>query len=100
MKNFLAYFTATNFAGDDTRLASLSTRIRLRVSDEKDNGLGEGAFDAIYSFSGATDRYADIPARQRAMNASVGLILSRFGAAPLIAYHAAKEMNYGNWQNG
>ena len=28
------------------------------------------------------------------------MVLSRFGAAPLISYHAAKEMNYGNWQNG
>ena len=70
VKNFYTYFSAINFSEDDTRLLSLSTQIGLRTSDEFDNGFSEGAFSALYSFSTASDRYADILARQRALNAS------------------------------
>jgi hypothetical protein len=70
IRNFYAYYSAINFTGDDTRLASLSTSIRLLIADELGNGFGDGAFNALYSFSTASDRYADILARQRALNTS------------------------------
>ena len=71
VKNFHAYYAAINFEGDDARLASLSTNIRFHIKDELENGFGESAFDALYSFSTASEHYADILARQRALNTSV-----------------------------
>lgn len=71
VKNFHAYYAAINFVGDDARLASLSTNIRLHIKDELENGFGESAFDALCSFSTASEHYADILARQRALNTSV-----------------------------
>jgi len=69
--NFHAYYAAIDFEGDDARLASLSANIRLHIKDEHENGFGESAFDALYSFSTASEHYADILARQRALNTSV-----------------------------
>jgi hypothetical protein len=69
--NFHAFYTAINFSGDDARLTSLSTNIGLRIEDAADNGFAEGTFAALYSFSTASERYADIQARQRALNTSV-----------------------------
>jgi hypothetical protein len=70
VKNFYAYYMAINFVGDDTRLVSLSTSIPVEISDELENKFGEDTFDALFSFSTASDRYADILARQRALNES------------------------------
>ena len=69
--NFYAYCAGINFVGDDARLSSLFTEIRLHIMDELENKFGELGFNAVYSFSTASERYADILARQRALNTAV-----------------------------
>lgn len=70
VKTFCALHAAMPFTGDNSRLESLSTSLSLRVTDAQENGFSESNFDALYSFSTASARYADILARQRALSSS------------------------------
>ncbi len=72
VRTFHEYYTATSPTGSAT-LAPFSTSLRLLVTDEVNNPFGEAKFDALYSFSTASERYADILARQRALNTSTAL---------------------------
>lgn len=74
VKTFRSFYAGINFIGDDTKLDSLSAMIVVHIKDETENVFGQIVFDALYSFSTASAKYADILERQRLLN--TGLVFN------------------------